>query len=153
MRALFLASGLCIALSACGERISAAPDPAAGVGAPAKTRLTLAELPAPYNQADLANGKAAFAKCEGCHALDPALGHKMGPNLHGVFDRPPGSAEAFRYSAALSAVSLERWTTEDLDRWLSDPTGYLPGSSMFFNGIDDAATRRDIIAHLLVESR
>lgn len=156
MRAFFPALVLCAVLSACGDEASTPATPAAeataSLAAPASPRLTLAELPPPYDAADLSSGEAAFDKCGGCHVIDQAQGHRVGPNLHGVFDRPPGTAKDFLYSDALRAMPLDRWTPAELDRWLADPRGYLPGSSMFFNGVDDAATRRDIIAYLMVES-
>lgn len=150
-----------LALAACGEKAAEAPAetaapaepaPAPAAPAPAPAALTLADLPAPWNAADLEEGKSQFMKCRNCHSLIEKDGNLVGPNLHGVFTRHPGTAPKFRYSDALKSIALERWTPEELDKWLSDPKGYLPGSSMFFNGIDDPEARRDIIAYLMTAS-
>jgi cytochrome c len=121
--------------------------------APAAPRPTLAELPAPYNAADLENGKSQFAKCKACHSLITAEGNRIGPNLHGVFDRDTASAPKFRYSPALKDFAEPRWTPELIDHWLANPKTFLPGNGMFFDGIAREDDRRDIIAFLLIETR
>lgn len=151
---------LALALAACDEADVPTPPaaetmqtPATGPAAPSVPALTLADLPAPYNEADLERGKAVFAKCRNCHSLVAAEGARVGPNLHGVFERPTASAEGFRYSPALAEWPEETWRPDLLERWLEKPKDFLPGSSMFFNGIDDADDRRDVIAFLLIETR
>jgi cytochrome c len=141
------------------EQPSAAPEstaqgaPAAPPAPPAP-KLTLADLPAPYASADLAAGEAAYMQCRACHQLDPAMGNTVGPNLHGVFARAPGGLAEYRYSDALKAhaAKVSTWTPEELDRWLADPSGYLPGSAMFFNGVSDPAVRTNLVAYLLIQS-
>ncbi|MDZ4762722.1 MAG: cytochrome c family protein [Alphaproteobacteria bacterium] len=141
-------------LSACGgsESEPVLPD-APAVTASETPAPTLAELPAPYNVADLANGATTFIKCRNCHSLVAGEANKVGPNLHGVFDRPPGTQDKFKYSQALIGFDANRWTPEHIDGWLTKPKDFLPGSSMFFNGIDDPAARRDLIAYLLIQTR
>ena len=41
-----------------------------------------------------------------------------------------------------------RWTTQLLDRYIADPEKLVPGTSMNFHGIADAAERRALIAYL-----
>lgn len=150
-----------MALSACGENTApaaggAAPNNAASAAAPAAPSMpapALADLPSPYNEANLDNGKSVFAKCKNCHSLNAADGNKVGPNLHGVFDRHPASARKFRYSPVLAAFKEERWTPELVDHWLSNPGTFLPGNGMFFNGIGKPEDRRDVIAYLLIQTR
>lgn len=120
---------------------------------PAVPAPTLAELPAPWNAADLGNGASLFAKCRGCHTVGAKEGNKVGPNLHGVFDRHPASAPKFNYSPALKAFAEERWTPELIDHWLQKPKEFLPGNGMFFDGIAKEDDRRDLIAWLLIETR
>jgi cytochrome c len=72
----------------------------------------------------------------------------VGPNLHGVFGRPAGSAAEFEYSPALRAADFA-WTPETLDAWLADPVGFLPGTTMAFTGYQSRHDRRDLIAHLV----
>jgi cytochrome c len=156
MRITLLAISGVLCLAACGnepEETALAPDIAAEAAAPAAApKLTLADLPEPYNAADLANGKVQFEKCKACHSLKPEDPAMVGPNLHGVFTRGAGTLPKFRYSEALKNVTIEKWTPEELDQWLTDPKAYLPGSAMFFNGIDDPDARRDVIAYIATES-
>ena len=138
-----------LALAACGGENSTAPV----ATAPAVPPPALSDLPAPWNSADLASGKAAFGKCRSCHTTGAGQGNLVGPNLHGVFDRHPGSAQNFRYSAAMQAFAEEKWTPDLVDHWLSKPKDFLPGTSMFFDGIANENERRDLIGFLLIESR
>jgi cytochrome c len=144
-------------LGACGGPSgegASSEAPAAAAAPLAEPKLTLADLPAPYNEANLDNGAMEFAKCRACHSVKPADGHLVGPNLHGVFDRAPGAAADYRYSPALTAFGTERtlWAPADLDHWLEKPTEFVPGSSMFFNGMNDATARRDLVGWLMVEA-
>ncbi len=148
----FLAAAL---LAACGGENAPANEAPATQGAPAVAAPTLAELPAPYNEANLDAGRQAFGKkCGSCHFLDQRRGHMVGPNLHGVFERgPAGAGNYASYSQALKALPGDVWDPVALDQWLANPRAFLPGSNMFFNGIADANERRDVIAHLMIESR
>jgi cytochrome c len=141
-----------LGLTACGDS-KETPTAAAPASAPAIPAPTLAELPAPYSAASLENGKTVFAKCRNCHGLVATEGHKVGPNLHGVFERGTAAAPKFKYSPALVAYTEENWTPELVDHWLANPKTFVPGNSMFFNGIDKPGDRRDVIAYLLIETR
>jgi cytochrome c len=121
--------------------------------APSIPAPSLAELPAPWNAADLRNGSSVFAKCRACHSVIAREGNKVGPNLHGVFDRHPATAPKFNYSGALKNFAEERWTPELIDHWLQKPKDFLPGNGMFFDGIASEDDRRDLIAWLLIETR
>jgi cytochrome c len=150
MRAAYLipaAFAAVLGLSACGEPSAEAP------AAPAVPAPTLADLPAPYNAANLGEGEAQFNKCRSCHTIKARDGNLVGPNLHGVFERKPGSVPKFRYSEAMKAANFEAWTPEMVDHWLQKPTEFLPGTAMFFNGISKEEARRDLIAYLLIETR
>ncbi|MEE2567729.1 c-type cytochrome [Hyphobacterium marinum] len=111
----------------------------------------LAALPAPYSEADLANGARQFRRCTSCHTIGEGGPHRVGPNLHGLFRRTAGEAEGFNYSPALREAGFD-WTPDHLDAWLADPRGYIPGNRMSFVGLRDADDRRDVIAYLLLET-
>lgn len=139
-------------LAACGDEAPKAPETAA----PAVPMPKLEELPAPYNEADLASGKTQFGKkCGGCHFLEKARGNMVGPNLNGVFDRGTASEPRYAYSPAVKNLAREQasWTPELIDQWLQSPDSFVPGTSMRLNGITDVNERRDIIAFLLINSR
>lgn len=142
---------LATVVAGCGAGNDVPAEPAK----PAVPAPTVGELPAPYNEASLEAGQAAFAeKCAGCHYLDPGKGHMVGPNLHGLFERGPGHARGYpTYSAALKGLGGETWDPAVLDQWLANPRAFLPGSNMMFNGLADASVRRNLIAFLMVQSR
>lgn len=127
-----------------------------GTGAPdaegaAKTAALMAALPAPYNTADLANGKQAFQLCAACHTAIEGGANMTGPNLYGVFGRKAASAATYKYSPVLKAAGWI-WTPAQLDKWLASPQTTLPGTKMAFVGLKDAKTRTDLIAYLHVVS-
>ena len=142
-----------LALAACSPSNKST---SADVVAPTPPRLTLADLPAPYNEANLANGETAFTNCRNCHTLPMGAPNLMGPNLHGVFQRAPGAKPDFAYSKAMVAFSqataLKQWPPEEIDKWLTNPMTYLPGSAMTFTGLTDPNTRRDLIAWLMIQT-
>lgn len=98
---------------------------------------------------DAAHGQALFAeRCTACHALDH---NKLGPMLGGVAGRRAGSAPGYNYSAALKSAGLI-WSADNLDHWLANPRGFIPGAKMPIRVLD-APSRKDLIAYLQKESR
>lgn len=139
-----------LALSACGGETPRPAEPAVA----AKPAPTLAELPAPYNEADPAAGKALFGrKCASCHYLQASKGNLVGPNLHGLFERGVAKAANYNYSPALKNFEHALWSPDLIDQWLIAPQGFVPGTAMFFNGLKEPHERRDLIAYLLTASR
>ncbi len=152
----FFAVALCIAvattLAACGDGEPAAPaSPPVPELTEAQRATMLAALPAPYNQADLENGRAAFARCRSCHTLTPGGPNMTGPNLYGIIGRPAGTHPGFNYSKAVQTAGFA-WDDDRIDHWLQNPRTFLPGNKMTFPGLPDATDRRDVIAFLSVEA-
>ncbi|MDP1616717.1 cytochrome c family protein [Phenylobacterium sp.] len=140
-------------LASCGQGDNTAASGAQPTPAPtaAEQQALLAALPAPYNTADLENGRRQFGLCRSCHTVVEGGPNMTGPNLHGVFGRPAASVEGYRYSEALQKAGFV-WDAERLDAWLANPRTYLPGNRMTFVGLDDPKKRIDLIAYLKVES-
>ena len=120
-------------------------------GASAADAAALAALPAPYATADLANGRTVFKQCRACHTVAADGPNLVGPNLHGVFARRIGTKPDYAYSEAARSAGFA-WDPAQLDRWLTDPRGFLPGTKMAFAGVKEPADRRDVIAYLLIET-
>jgi len=118
---------------------------------PAEKQALVAKLPAPYNTADLANGKAKFAMCRSCHTIAPDGVNMTGPALHGVFGRKAGTMEQFRYSEAVKNAGFV-WDAAHLDKWLAAPRDFLPGTKMSFVGVPDAKDRIDLVAYIEIET-
>lgn len=117
---------LCLLLSACGQRDafnhSANADP---------------------HQQQL---ERAFAICAGCHDTRADLGHRVGPNLHGVVGRQAGTAPGYHYSDAMKASGII-WDAQTLDAFLKSPTKQVPGARMV-NATSDPARRQAVIEYL-----
>lgn len=96
-------------------------------------------------------GARDFRPCVACHSVKPGE-HSIGPSLASVWNRRAGTVEGFlRYSSALSGANVE-WNETSLDKWLSAPQAFMPGTTMKFRGIEDAQERADIIAYLKMVS-
>lgn len=98
--------------------------------------------------ARLARGELLSYACQACHSLAAGADHQIGPNLHGIFGRAAATAEGFTYSDALRGSSIV-WTPEVLDRWMADPAGFLPGTTMAFTGYASAEDRQALIDYLV----
>jgi cytochrome c len=134
------------------EASTAAPSaPAAGEPTDAAAEAMLASLPAPYNAADLANGKKQFARCRSCHTLGEGQAEMTGPNLHGLFGRKAGTHGGYNYSDALKAAGFN-WDYARLDEWIENPREDIPGTKMSFAGLKDEEDRRDLIAWLKTQT-
>lgn len=137
-----------------GSTPTAAPAPAATptpAAAQPEVDAVLASLPAPYNEANLSRGRRIYQQCAACHVISEDGGHRVGPNLYGLFDRTVGGAAGFRYSNALQEATFT-WTPEQLDQWLQGPRTFLPGNAMSFAGVPNPDQRRDVIAYIMVEA-
>ncbi|HRO52295.1 MAG TPA: c-type cytochrome [Alicycliphilus sp.] len=114
----------------------------------ATTLLALATLvPLPAGAAtpgDPARGEAIYARCLACHAL---AYNRTGPKHCGLFGRRAGGVADFRYSPAMAHADIV-WNGTTLDRFLSNPTAMIPGTTMGYAGIADAQERADLIAWL-----
>ena len=96
---------------------------------------------------DVEAGAKAFVPCSACHSVAPGGAALIGPNLNGVVGRAVGGSPAFDYSAELKAVG-GTWTPEQLDRFLSSPSAFAPGTRMGYVGVADSVERRALIAYL-----
>lgn len=89
---------------------------------------------------------ASFAQCAVCHKTKPGE-TGIGPTLANAFGSKAGHVNGFKYSEAMLESGLT-WNQATLDRFLADPKGVVPGTTMTFGGVKDAAKRAEIIAYL-----
>jgi cytochrome c len=125
---LLTACGKSQTASSSGES-AAAPAAAPAEPTPEQAKALIATLPAPYNAADLDNGKHKFAQCRSCHTTAEGGPNMTGPNLWGIFGRKAGSLDNFSYSDGLKAAGWT-WDAEHLDKWIADPRADIPGTKM-----------------------
>lgn len=93
---------------------------------------------------DATRGEQIYVRCLACHALAT---DRVGPRHCGVVGRRAGAVADFDYSPAMKKSGLV-WNEKTLDRFLKKPLALLPGSSMTYDGVPDAAERADLIAYL-----
>ena len=103
---------------------------------------------APVEADDL--GRALFAGCRACHALDPAAQGMAGPNLSGLLGRRIGGDRNFDYSPVLkqAGASNQVWTRKKLDAFLADPEAMFPGMWMTARAIADPVERNALVGFL-----
>jgi cytochrome c len=68
----------------------------------------------------------------------------------GIFGRPAGSVEDFKYSNAMKGSGVT-WNEETIAAYLADPRGYIKGNRMAFAGLKEEEIA-DLIAYLKQES-
>ena len=107
------------------------------------------ERPFLRDPATMANGERQFMrKCSICHDLGPGPSRRAGPTLHGLFGRPAGTVEGYRYSATLDGSAIV-WEADTIDALFDEgPDHYVPGSKMPMQVIAGTQDRADLIDYL-----
>jgi cytochrome c len=120
------------------ERKSGAP------AQPAEPQESIGQL---LVKADIQRGENSAKKCAACHTFNKGGRSLVGPNLWGIVGRTKASEAGFNYSAALKGKS-GTWTIDDLNQFIINPKGMVPGTNMSFAGIQRGSERADLIAYL-----
>ncbi|MCF6302894.1 MAG: c-type cytochrome [Devosiaceae bacterium] len=103
-----------------------------------------------YAAGDPERGEELYTKCIGCHQVGEGAVNRIGPQLNGIFDRPAGTIEGFRYSNGMKRASADGlvWTLEKLDAFIEDPRILVSRTRMSFRGMKDGQDRTDLLAYL-----
>jgi cytochrome c2 len=129
------------------------PGYAVAIAAP-ETNAPAAPAPKPIaallQDADAKKGEATAKICQTCHDLTKGGPNKVGPNLWDVVNRKIASHPGFDYSDAMKKHADEAgtWTFENLNAFLHDPRGVVPGTKMTFAGLKKDDERANVIAFL-----
>lgn len=95
---------------------------------------------------DAARGEAVFKRCLLCHTIKAGDPNRIGPNLHGLFDREAGKEPGFHYSSGLANANF-KWDDDKLEEWLTKPQDFISGARMPFN-VPNGQDRADVISYL-----
>jgi cytochrome c len=106
--------------------------------------VTAVSLGAAEAAGDAKRGEELYARCGACHAL---AYDRVGPRHCDLLGRRAGSVPGFDYSAAMKKSGIV-WTASSLERFLTAPVRTVPGTTMTYAGVADAAERADLIAYL-----
>lgn len=91
-------------------------------------------------------GAADFTShCAGCHSTDAGK-NGVGPSLAGIYGTTSGALLGYNFSPAMKNAKLV-WDDQNLEKFLQNPAGLVPGTKMFVS-VPDATTRQQIIAYL-----
>ncbi len=97
--------------------------------------------------ADIKRGESAVRKCIACHTFQKGGPSPVGPNLWGIVNRAKAAIAGYNYSSAMKG-QRGNWTIDDLNAYLKNPKGMVPGTAMNFPGIPRGSERADVIAYL-----
>lgn len=105
-------------------------------------------LPVLLAKADPAAGEKVFGKCAACHTINQGGANGIGPNLYATLGEPIGQGKnGFAFSDALKKVG-GNWTFEQMNKWLTSPRDFAPGTKMTFAGLSNPVDRANVLAYL-----
>jgi cytochrome c len=96
---------------------------------------------------DSAAVKAAFGKCQACHAVGAGAKNKLGPELNGLADRKAGAVAGYQYSPAMKSSGFA-WDQSSFADFMKNPRTKVPGNKMAFAGMKDQAEIVSLWAYL-----
>ena len=127
---------------------SAIGGAAAATAAPAAAAIDVPPIAPLLAAASTAAGEKYAKVCSTCHSFGKGEAAKVGPNLYGIIGSKHAHMAGYKYSDAMAALSDKPWNYEELNKFLSNPRGYISGTKMGYSGIKSDSDRANVIAWL-----
>ena len=98
--------------------------------------------------AEVTSGQLVFNNvCRTCHSIREG-DNRLGPHMRGIVGRKAGSLPNYSYSSAMRGANFV-WDEENLERFIANPDGIVPGNSMKpYGGLASAESRAKLVAFL-----
>jgi cytochrome c len=119
---------------------------ALGLEPPGVPGLPAAEAPYKFKATPI-GADGPLKKCVVCHSVETGGPLRVAPSLHGIIGAGKARADWYAYSPALRTAG-GNWSEADIDKFLTSPSTFLPGTTKTIIGISDPRERAEIIAAL-----
>ncbi|HEY5280925.1 MAG TPA: c-type cytochrome, partial [Pseudolabrys sp.] len=84
--------------------------------------------------ANVDKGKSTARQCQACHTFEKGGPNRVGPNLYNIVEDERGKDRGgFNFTSAMKQKG-GTWTYDELNKFLTNPRGYIPGTAMTFAG-------------------
>jgi cytochrome c len=102
-------------------------------------------------KADVDHGAQIARQCQACHNFAKGGPNMVGPNLWGVVGGPHDHKADYAYSDAMRKFA-GTWDYESINKFITKPQAYVPGTKMGFAGLKKPEDRADVIDWLRLQA-
>jgi cytochrome c len=100
---------------------------------------------------DASKGQTVFEQqCHVCHQVGSGAKSAIGPELNDIFGQKAAAVSGFSFSPAMRQAASKgtTWDETNLHKFLENPQGLVPGTTMAYLGLKNPSQRADVIAYL-----